>query len=323
MRTRKPKIHIAMVYVEEARSGFQVMEAHYLGQSAMPDGTLVTGAGRTWNDAVTEVRKAAAIKLTPADPEGWGIHWEWAPDGRKGFPQDVELKIRVEEDKLAKLDAERKARAYRLRGVAEEIKKTAAPPAGYTWEIHEPEQDCDIGDRLWLYAKKGEDGIALYITRKADKFGPGYEIWIEGPGYGREARRCKAGSKGPWVDKAVSFIIDHIQDEATKVSAEIARKQYAANKKALRDEIVAATPGTVADYDFGIAFGERYSGNHASIGSASETGVSIELKLSLDPDDAKAIIKLAAEACARRKARNDAELAAHNAAAAAPAPAQS
>jgi hypothetical protein len=173
MQEKKPTILVEMIYHEEIRSSYNVQEAHYTGAATLPDGAVVTGDGRTWEATFRALREAAAAKISLAHPEGWGLNLRWAPDGRKGFPKDIEAKIKFEDDKNAKQEAERDARAGRLRAVAENIAKSSAAPAGYTWKIHEPVKDWDRGDRCWLYAEKGDHSICIEIQRKTFEYGRG------------------------------------------------------------------------------------------------------------------------------------------------------
>jgi len=319
MATEKLILQIEVAYHKATAEGYPHTDAYYSGQAALPDGSVVTGSGRSYNACVDEVRKAAVAKLGTGK-EYWSVGWTWMV--RVGFPAPEEAKIKANEEKDAKAKAEIDARHERLLLVAERI-KLAPAPAGYAWEIHPPSEDsASRGYCVSIIARRGTETHGLKIYRKT-KGGRGYirnpsapeEIWIEGPGYGRDAARCKANSKNDWVAKAVSFVADNIERVARDAASKKAEGEADARKAAAIEELAKAT-GSAKGFSSGEL--KLAGGCGAEIESVYSDG-SILLKIigTFGKADAEALIRLANEAAGRHKAHKEAERARTAAAAAA------
>jgi hypothetical protein len=283
----------------------------------------------TWGDTsflrcAGKLTFAAAEKLTGVDsvPGRVDVDWEWNTDGgatgRVNFPAPVEAEIKAEADKAAKHDADKLAQHNALVVVAHAIQLGGALPEGYAWKLVTPYDDStgissyNRGEHVWLYAEKAgdDDRPCLSIYRKSVG-GHGYygrgghdEIWIEGPGY-RDAKKCKANSKGDWVAKARTFIPEYLEGkklEAARKAATIkAGKERAERMAAFCQE--AGIPSNSVRLD-----GQYYGEGSLSVNQVDDAG-NVDLSatsVKLLREDAVAIIKLVREAAARRNAADKA-----------------
>lgn len=314
-------LKVAAVYNPEKQEGITKTLAHYVAQALLPDGKAISSApDSSWRQAIDALAEEASLVLGLRSCE---VDWIWNTDGggtgRVNFPVLEEALIIAALRKEAEAEQRRLDSHNALVAVAQAIQDEAALPEGYSWKLVTPYDagsrvsQWERGERVWLYAiREGAgDTPCLAIYRK-NVGGYGYlgrgghhEIWIEGPGYRPEAKKCKANSKGNWVAKAATFIPEYLEGRKVEEARKVAAAKYGEERKAREQSFcrAAGIPST------SLRFGE-----YGELGSLAINGVSefgrIDLSvtsLRVNREDAVAIIGLIREAAARQVAADKAE----------------